>query len=172
MVVGDTRYALWLCTGRNLEVSNSEVNFRLTRSSVCYSVGKTCLLISYTSNSFPGEYVPTVYVIGAPKTCLSIFLARLSFRPSARSAHTLTHPHSFDNYSACAVVDDVPANLGLWDTAGSAEFEQLRPLSTSLEAWKLGSSFGFHGSVPTVIFRFAASVSSSLTSFSLRLPWN
>jgi len=59
------------------------------------AVGKTCLCISYTTNSFPSEYVPTV----------------------------------FDNYFTKTVVDGVSTELCLFDTAGSEEYDSVRPLN-------------------------------------------
>lgn len=59
------------------------------------NVGKTCLMKTYVENSFPRDYVPTV----------------------------------FDNYTTSLRVDGYPVSLGLWDTAGQAEYDRLRPLS-------------------------------------------
>ena len=59
------------------------------------TVGKTSLLISYTSNSFPRDYVPTI----------------------------------FDNFAVNLPYNGHAISLGLWDTAGSEDYDRLRPLS-------------------------------------------
>ncbi|KAL6060375.1 Rho GTPase protein rac1 [Balamuthia mandrillaris] len=58
------------------------------------AIGKTCMLMSFSKNTFPESYVPTV----------------------------------FDNFNTAIMVDDVPYNLTLWDTAGQEEFDRLRAL--------------------------------------------
>ncbi|KAH8110608.1 P-loop containing nucleoside triphosphate hydrolase protein [Phellopilus nigrolimitatus] len=77
------------------------------------AVGKTCLLISYTTNAFPGEYIQPV--------CL---------RSIGLGVFNLTvHSAVFDNYSASVMIDGKTISLGLWDTAGQEDYDRLRPLS-------------------------------------------
>ncbi|KKA25264.1 Cell division control protein 42 [Rasamsonia emersonii CBS 393.64] len=71
------------------------------------AVGKTCLLISYTTNKFPSEYVPTV------------------FDNYAVTVMTQTDHGVFSNHR----IGDEPYTLGLFDTAGQEDYDRLRPLS-------------------------------------------
>ena len=59
------------------------------------AVGKTALLVRFTSETFPDCYKPTVY----------------------------------DNLGVDVHMDGVQISLGLWDTAGSESFRQIRPMS-------------------------------------------
>ncbi|KAK0552614.1 Rho GTPase [Tilletia horrida] len=74
------------------------------------AVGKTCLLISYTTNKFPSEYVPTVRSICAKECTVALRIV-------------------FDNYAVTVMIGEDPYTLGLFDTAGQEDYDRLRPLS-------------------------------------------
>ncbi|KAJ7944138.1 Rac-like GTP-binding protein [Quillaja saponaria] len=85
------------------------------------AVGKTCLLISYTSNTFP--YGEITFINGL----LLFYFSQCCFLSGRGFADYV--PTVFDNFSANVVVNGATVNLGLWDTAGQEDYNRLRPLS-------------------------------------------
>ncbi|VDN91982.1 unnamed protein product [Brugia pahangi] len=90
------------------------------------TVGKTCMLISYTTDSFPVEYVPTVL---ASSLYINSCSANTHHKIFVCQRSHLMAGSEFDNFSAQMTVDGYPVNLGLWDTAGQEDYDRLRPLS-------------------------------------------
>ncbi|XP_028990457.1 ras-related C3 botulinum toxin substrate 3 isoform X3 [Betta splendens] len=103
------------------------------------AVGKTCLLISYTTNAFPGEYIPTVFdnysanvmVDGKPVN-LGLWdtagqedydrLRPLSYPQTVQQRHT--HAHTHTEYISLVLSQDV--FLICFSLVSPASFENVR----------------------------------------------
>ncbi|KAB5556766.1 hypothetical protein DKX38_007675 [Salix brachista] len=110
------------------------------------AVGKTCLLISYTSNTFPTviQIPPFSLSLSLFEFCDKLGCGFLSSGGNDKRVSFCFHfhwnslsdmldldyvPTVFDNFSANVVVNGATVNLGLWDTAGQEDYNRLRPLS-------------------------------------------
>ncbi|KAK3375281.1 cell division control protein [Podospora didyma] len=82
------------------------------------AVGKTCLLISYTTNKFPSEYVPTVF---------DNYAVTVMYVTSPLPRQLTADKHI--PYANFTRIGDEPYTLGLFDTAGQEDYDRLRPLS-------------------------------------------
>ncbi|KAI9845219.1 MAG: Rho GTPase [Sclerophora amabilis] len=88
------------------------------------AVGKTCLLISYTTNKFPSEYVPTVfdnYAVTVIDDEMLLAGERLEHGFGYSEPRLIKEPKRR--------IGDEPYTLGLFDTAGQEDYDRLRPLS-------------------------------------------
>ena len=83
------------------------------------AVGKTCLLISYTTNAFPGCFL---FFVLCFETITHFILFCFVFTKNKIGEYI---PTVFDNYSANVMVDNKPISLGLWDTAGQEDYVKL-----------------------------------------------
>ncbi|RLV93183.1 hypothetical protein DV515_00013554 [Chloebia gouldiae] len=103
------------------------------------AVGKTCLLISYTTNKFPSEYVPTVSVRMAEQGlpfakgsfCNTVCCDSEDIIIGMKDAdlRQCSPEWVFDNYAVTVMIGGEPYTLGLFDTAGQEDYDRLRPLS-------------------------------------------
>lgn len=91
------------------------------------AVGKTCLLISYTTNKFPSEYVPTVRCYCC--SYIATILTMTSITSVLRMWNITVYYQVFDNYAVTVMIGGEPYTLGLFDTAGQEDYDRLRPLS-------------------------------------------
>jgi cell division control protein 42 len=92
------------------------------------AVGKTCLLISYTTNKFPSEYVPTVFDNYAV-TVMWVDTHNLRQSPGYKTIHHSSFDEDYQLTWICFRIGDEPYTLGLFDTAGQEDYDRLRPLS-------------------------------------------
>uniref|UniRef100_A0A8C5C1P8 Cell division control protein 42 homolog n=1 Tax=Gadus morhua TaxID=8049 RepID=A0A8C5C1P8_GADMO len=96
------------------------------------AVGKTCLLISYTTNKFPSEYVPTVSTLHKYLSVgdAHVFVCNvMACKEAFASMSSFLAPQVFDNYAVTVMIGGEPYTLGLFDTAGQEDYDRLRPLS-------------------------------------------
>ena len=77
--------------------------------------GKTCTLISYTTNAFPGEYIPTVF-----DNCEPALEPRVQRVLHASSSCGLSDSANVEHRGETL-------NLGLWDTAGPEDYGRSLP---------------------------------------------
>ena len=110
------------------------------------AVGKTCMLVSYSEDRFPEEYVPTVFDNCTPPPTLrrlTVFPASLPLalplsrtRARQRPRHVMNAvwltfaPRPRPAADNCLLdIDGNPVSLELWDTAGQEDYDRVRPLS-------------------------------------------
>ena len=83
------------------------------------AVGKTCLLISYTTHAFPEDNIPTVLFINK----------QIILHKYIHKIYSLKSYQVFDGYGANVMVDGKPLQFGLCDTSGQSHYDRIRPLS-------------------------------------------
>jgi small GTP-binding protein len=95
VVTGDGTLAFLLCTNAHGSTGG---------------IGKTCLLIVFSQQTFPTEYIPTVSFPDVFSDLVDV-------------------GQVFETYSTQLQVNNKLVELALWDTAGQEDYDRLRPLS-------------------------------------------